>query len=33
MCAEPNPTKKTVAMWSPAIPEITPAAMVAQASA
>jgi hypothetical protein len=32
MCAKPNPTKKTVAMRSPAIPERTPAAMVAPAS-
>src|SRR6476659_7172479 len=32
ICAEPNPTKKTVATWSPAIPAITPAAMVAPAS-
>ena len=32
MCAEPNPTKKIVATPSPAIPAITPAAMVAAAS-
>jgi hypothetical protein len=31
-CAEPNPTKKTVATWSPAIPATTPTAIVAAAS-